>query len=41
MPRKGICPAPLYMAWLETLTNNMPPFLLIRGNQTNVITFYS
>jgi len=41
MPRKGTCSAPLYMAWLETLTNNMPPFLLIRGNQTNVLTFYS
>lgn len=41
MPRKGTCSAPLYMAWLETLTKNMPPFLLIRGNQTSVLTFYS
>lgn len=41
MPRKGTCSAPMYMAWLETLTRGMPPFLLIRGNQTSVLTFYS
>ncbi|XP_074603678.1 sodium chloride cotransporter 69 isoform X2 [Brevipalpus obovatus] len=41
MPRKGTCSAPLYMAWLETLTADMPPFMLIRGNQTSVLTFYS
>ncbi|KAK7065462.1 hypothetical protein SK128_010049, partial [Halocaridina rubra] len=41
MPRKSSVSAPLYMAWLETLTRDMPPFLLIRGNQTSVLTFYS
>ncbi|XP_064474706.1 solute carrier family 12 member 2-like [Ornithodoros turicata] len=41
MPRKGTCSAPMYMAWLEMLTRDMPPFLLIRGNQTSVLTFYS
>ncbi|GFS33674.1 bumetanide-sensitive sodium-(potassium)-chloride cotransporter [Nephila pilipes] len=41
MPRKSVCSAALYMAWLETLTKDMPPFLLIRGNQTSVLTFYS
>ncbi|XP_076355509.1 solute carrier family 12 member 2-like isoform X2 [Tachypleus tridentatus] len=41
MPRKGTCSAPMYMAWLETLTRDMPPFLLLRGNQTSVLTFYS
>ncbi|XP_057373614.1 bumetanide-sensitive sodium-(potassium)-chloride cotransporter-like isoform X1 [Daphnia carinata] len=41
IPRKGACSAPLYMAWLEALTANMPPFLLVRGNQTSVLTFYS
>uniref|UniRef100_A0A646QDL3 Solute carrier family 12 member 3 n=1 Tax=Hemiscolopendra marginata TaxID=943146 RepID=A0A646QDL3_9MYRI len=41
MPRKGTISAPLYLAWLETLTQNLPPFLLIRGNQTSVLTFYS
>lgn len=41
MPRKNRVPTALYMAWLETLTMDMPPFLLIRGNQTSVLTFYS
>ncbi|KYQ51345.1 Bumetanide-sensitive sodium-(potassium)-chloride cotransporter [Trachymyrmex zeteki] len=41
MPRKGAVSAPLYMAWLETLTRDMPPFLLVRGNHTSVLTFYS
>ncbi|CAG0892929.1 unnamed protein product [Darwinula stevensoni] len=41
MPRKESVSAPLYMAWLETLTKDMPPFFLVRGNQTSVITFYS
>ncbi|XP_034943442.1 bumetanide-sensitive sodium-(potassium)-chloride cotransporter isoform X2 [Chelonus insularis] len=41
MPRKGAVSAPLYMAWLETLTRDMPPTLLIRGNHTSVLTFYS
>ncbi|RWS05726.1 solute carrier family 12 member 2-like protein, partial [Dinothrombium tinctorium] len=40
MPVKGICSAPLYLAWLEMLTQNMPPFLLVRGNNSNVLTFY-
>ncbi|XP_060526169.1 bumetanide-sensitive sodium-(potassium)-chloride cotransporter [Cylas formicarius] len=40
MPRKGFS-APLYMAWLEALTRDMPPFLLVRGNQQSVLTFYS
>jgi solute carrier family 12 sodium/potassium/chloride transporter 2 len=38
--QKHNCSATLYMAWLELLTYNMPPFLLIRGNQTSVLTFY-
>lgn len=41
MPRKGTVSAPLYMAWLEVMTRDMPPFLLVRGNQTSVLTFYS
>nr|CAH0112011.1 unnamed protein product [Daphnia galeata] len=41
MPRKEAVSAPMYMAWLETLTANMPPFLLVRGNQTSVLTFYA
>jgi solute carrier family 12 sodium/potassium/chloride transporter 2 len=41
MTRKGDFNASLYMAWLEALTANMPPFMLVRGNQTSVLTFYS
>jgi solute carrier family 12 sodium/potassium/chloride transporter 2 len=41
LPRKGTISAPLYMSWLEMLTKDMPPFLLIRGNQSSVLTFYS
>ncbi|XP_063052945.1 solute carrier family 12 member 3 [Engraulis encrasicolus] len=39
--RRGVCPSALYMAWLETLSRDLrPPVLLIRGNQQNVLTFY-
>ncbi|XP_018578158.1 bumetanide-sensitive sodium-(potassium)-chloride cotransporter [Anoplophora glabripennis] len=41
IPRKNIVSAPLYLAWLELLTRDMPPILLVRGNQTSVLTFYS
>lgn len=41
MPRKHIVAAPLYMAWLEALSEDLPPFLFVRGNQTSVLTFYS
>jgi hypothetical protein len=41
VPRKDRISSCLYMAWLDTLTRGMPPTLLIRGNQTNVLTFYS
>lgn len=41
MPRQGAVSAPLYLSWLEVLTKGMPPFLLVRGNQNSVLTFYS
>ncbi|XP_045467034.1 bumetanide-sensitive sodium-(potassium)-chloride cotransporter isoform X2 [Harmonia axyridis] len=41
IPRKNIVSAPLYLAWIEMLTKDMPPILLVRGNQTSVLTFYS
>ncbi|ERE70940.1 solute carrier family 12 member 1 isoform 1 [Cricetulus griseus] len=39
--RKGSISDMLYMAWLEILTRNLPPVLLVRGNHKNVLTFYS
>ncbi|KAG8318058.1 Solute carrier 12 [Homalodisca vitripennis] len=41
IPTKEVLTATLYMAWLETLSKDMPPFLLVRGNQQSVLTFYS
>ncbi|XP_041078373.1 LOW QUALITY PROTEIN: solute carrier family 12 member 3 [Polyodon spathula] len=39
--RRGECPSSLYMAWLETLSQNLrPPVMLIRGNQESVLTIY-
>uniref|UniRef100_A0A915DS04 Uncharacterized protein n=1 Tax=Ditylenchus dipsaci TaxID=166011 RepID=A0A915DS04_9BILA len=31
----------LYMAWLDLMTRDLPPVLMVRGNQTSVLTFYS
>lgn len=41
IPRKNVISAGTYLAWLELLTRDMPPVLLVRGNQTSVLTFYS
>lgn len=41
MPRKGTVSAPMYLGWLDILTQKMPPILLIRGNQDSVLTYYS
>ncbi|KAM9766038.1 solute carrier family 12 member 1 [Menidia menidia] len=38
--RKGVSDM-LYMAWLDILTKDLPPTLLIRGNHKSVLTFYS
>ncbi|XP_010882278.3 solute carrier family 12 member 3 isoform X2 [Esox lucius] len=39
--RRGQCPSALYMAWLETVSRDLrPPVLMVRGNQENVLTFY-
>ncbi|KAK7152036.1 hypothetical protein R3I94_008390 [Phoxinus phoxinus] len=39
--RRGACPSPLYMAWLEIVSRDLrPPVLLVRGNQENVLTLY-
>lgn len=39
--RRGVCPSILYLAWLDFLSRDLrPPVLLVRGNQENVLTFY-
>uniref|UniRef100_A0A671TUH6 Solute carrier family 12 member 3 n=1 Tax=Sparus aurata TaxID=8175 RepID=A0A671TUH6_SPAAU len=39
--RRGVCPSTLYLAWLDFLSRDLrPPVLLVRGNQENVLTFY-
>ncbi|XP_051884008.1 solute carrier family 12 member 3 isoform X1 [Pristis pectinata] len=39
--RKEKSPSALYLAWLETLSQDLrPPVVLVRGNQQNVLTFY-
>ncbi|XP_041034349.1 solute carrier family 12 member 1 isoform X2 [Carcharodon carcharias] len=39
--RKEAVSSYLYMAWLEILSRNLPPVIMIRGNHKNVLTFYS
>ncbi|KAM8939350.1 solute carrier family 12 member 2-like [Pelodytes ibericus] len=39
--RKGAVSNALYMAWLEILSKDLPPVLLIRGNHRSILTFYS
>uniref|UniRef100_A0A4W6ESE2 Solute carrier family 12 member 3 n=1 Tax=Lates calcarifer TaxID=8187 RepID=A0A4W6ESE2_LATCA len=39
--RRGVCPSTLFLAWLDFLSRDLrPPVLLVRGNQENVLTFY-
>lgn len=39
--RKGAVSSALYMAWLDALSKDLPPILLVRGNHQSVLTFYS
>jgi solute carrier family 12 sodium/potassium/chloride transporter 2 len=41
MAHKQLMCSALYLVWLELLTRDMPPTLLVRGNQSSVLTFYS
>ncbi|XP_019740205.1 solute carrier family 12 member 2-like, partial [Hippocampus comes] len=41
LARKGVVSSALYMCWLETLSKELPPLLLVRGNHQSVLTFYS
>ncbi|XP_062985535.1 solute carrier family 12 member 2 [Elgaria multicarinata webbii] len=39
--RKSAISSALYMAWIEALSKDLPPILLVRGNHQSVLTFYS
>lgn len=41
LARKGAVSSALYMSWLDTLSKDLPPLLLVRGNHQSVLTFYS
>ncbi|KRX80753.1 Solute carrier family 12 member 2 [Trichinella sp. T6] len=42
VPRKGVLPACLYLAWLDFVSRDVRcPLLFLRGNQQAVLTFYS
>ncbi|XP_057176380.1 solute carrier family 12 member 2 isoform X2 [Triplophysa rosa] len=41
LARKGAVSSALYMAWLDTISKDLPPILLVRGNHQSVLTFYS
>ena len=40
MVSRSSCPGSLYLAWMDLLSHQMPPFCFVRGNQSNVLTFY-
>uniref|UniRef100_A0AC35TQF4 Solute carrier family 12 member 1 n=1 Tax=Rhabditophanes sp. KR3021 TaxID=114890 RepID=A0AC35TQF4_9BILA len=39
VPRKNMVSSALYLSWLDMMTRDLPTTLLIRGNQTSVLTF--
>ena len=41
VPVEDVTTPLMYMSWLEVLSADLPPVLLVRGNQANVLTFYS
>lgn len=41
IPRKQSISAGLYLAYLDAISYNLPPVLFLRGNQKNVLTYYS
>ena len=40
VPSEAVEPS-MYMSWLEMMTKDLPPIVLIRGNHHNVLTFYT
>eukprot|EP00161_Ancyromonas_sigmoides_P016765 TRINITY_DN4508_c0_g1_i1.p1 TRINITY_DN4508_c0_g1~~TRINITY_DN4508_c0_g1_i1.p1 ORF type:complete len:665 (-),score=247.85 TRINITY_DN4508_c0_g1_i1:240-2234(-) len=34
-------PAAMYLSWIDTMSYNAPPMILVRGNQQSVLTFLS
>ncbi|CAF2861873.1 unnamed protein product [Rotaria sp. Silwood2] len=41
IPRKQLISAGLYLAYLDVISYSLPPVLFLRGNQKNVLTYYS
>eukprot|EP00800_Vazella_pourtalesii_P019150 TRINITY_DN6421_c1_g1_i2.p2 TRINITY_DN6421_c1_g1~~TRINITY_DN6421_c1_g1_i2.p2 ORF type:complete len:116 (-),score=30.46 TRINITY_DN6421_c1_g1_i2:51-398(-) len=41
IPRRISISPRKYLSWLEIVSRDLPPTLLMRGNQQDVITFYS
>lgn len=41
LPKRGSTTPALYMSWMDIMTKDLPPVLLIRGNQQSVLTFYN
>lgn len=41
IPKQSFVTSLMYMSWLEVLSADLPPVLMLRGNQTSVLTFYS
>ncbi|VDO98127.1 unnamed protein product [Heligmosomoides polygyrus] len=40
IPRRSATPAALYLSWLEMLSRNLPPTMLVRGNGTSVLSYF-
>ena len=40
VPRHG-CESAVYMSWVDIMSQCTPPVMLVRGNQEDVLTFYS
>ncbi|WKX98263.1 hypothetical protein Q1695_013718 [Nippostrongylus brasiliensis] len=40
IPRRSTTPPPLYVAWLEMLSRNLPPTILVRGNRQSVLSYF-